>query len=435
MATADEEFLKAFHQALADKPLEPDDPWYVPIYAKATADPVQRMAQKISWSLESTQLFGGFRGTGKSTELRRLRQDLERDGSCKVVLCDMKHYLNLSTPIDISDFLISAAGALSDALAQDPELLGEDLAQRGYWQRAMDFLRRTQIEASELSASPANLKLGLHEDPSFREKLQAQMKGHLGALVNDVREFMADCVKAIRRKHGADVQLVVLFDSIEQIRGTSVNEDAVFASVETLFAGHPDKLRFESMHVIYTAPPWLKIQFPGVVNHYDGAYLLPCVKVRHHRGGTDEEGVQVLRDIVKKRGDWTRLFARADDFDHVLLATGGYLRDLFRGLMGMLMNAAQHGLPLTREAVDLEIAELRNHYLPIAGDDAAWLWQIATSHDAELPEYAKLPRLARYFDTHLLLCYRNGEEWYDLHPLIRDAVEKRLKISGRPTDG
>ena len=37
----------------------------------------------------------------------------------------MKHYFNLSTPIDISDFLISAAGALSDALATDPELSGD----------------------------------------------------------------------------------------------------------------------------------------------------------------------------------------------------------------------------------------------------------------------------------------------------------------------
>jgi hypothetical protein len=35
---------------------------------------------------------------------------------------------------------------------------------------------------------------------------------------------------------------------------------------------------------------------------------------------------------------------------------------------------------------------------------------------------AQLPDLARFLDAHLVLCYRNGHEWYDLHPLIRDTV-------------
>ena len=29
---------------------------------------------------------------------------------------------------------------------------------------------------------------------------------------------------------------------------------------------------------------------------------------------------------------------------------------------------------------------------------------------------------ARFLDTHLVLCYRNGAEWYDVHPLVRDLV-------------
>lgn len=50
------------------------------------------------------------------------------------------------------------------------------------------------------------------------------MKGRLGVLANDVREFMADCAKAVHAKHGDNTQLVVLFDSIEQIRGSSIND-------------------------------------------------------------------------------------------------------------------------------------------------------------------------------------------------------------------
>ncbi|MCA9707414.1 MAG: hypothetical protein KDK70_16300 [Myxococcales bacterium] len=429
---ADEEFLRTFYQSLADRPLEPDEAWYVPIYsgaASSRSDPVQRLARGIQWApLESVQLFSGFRGTGKSTELRRLRRDLTAQGYT-VVLCDMKHYLNLSTPVDISDFLISAAGALSDALAEDA-LLGKDLAKRDYWERAVDFLRRTEINVGNLQATTKladtaeSLRVGLRQDPAFRQLLQERMKGHLGRLVDDVRAFMADCVHALRRKH-EDAKLVVLFDSIEQIRGSSVNDAEVFSSVETLFVGHPDKLRFQGMHVVYTVPPWLKIRSPGATKLYDGGYLLPCVKVRQRSGEPFEEGLETLRRIVRERGDWARVFASQADLDHVLLQTGGYLRDLFRALQGMLMSVAERGVArLDREAIELELAGLRNDYLPISNADARWLHQVARSHEAELPAHDELPELSRYFDTHLLLCYRNGDEWYDLHPLIQETVER-----------
>ena len=82
MAAADSEFLKSFYQALSDRPLDPvdDQRMYVPLYEDPTSaptDPVHEMQTTIEWSsVESAQLFSGFRGTGKSTELRRLKRCL-----------------------------------------------------------------------------------------------------------------------------------------------------------------------------------------------------------------------------------------------------------------------------------------------------------------------------------------------------------------------
>jgi hypothetical protein len=50
------------------------------------------------------------------------------------------------------------------------------------------------------------------------------------------------------------------------------------------------------------------------------------------------------------------------------------------------------------------------------------LKNIAASHDACLPSNSKLGTLARFFDGKLVLNYRNGEDWYDVHPLIRENV-------------
>ncbi|MBK6671485.1 MAG: hypothetical protein IPG46_18155 [Actinobacteria bacterium] len=62
--------------------------------------------------------FSGFIGTGKSTELRRLRRRLEGDGNL-VLLIDMEPLLNPTAPLDITVFLTRLAGGVeNEAIAQ-----------------------------------------------------------------------------------------------------------------------------------------------------------------------------------------------------------------------------------------------------------------------------------------------------------------------------
>src|SRR5690606_16237339 len=147
---ATREQLKALYQALEDRPLEPDDPAYVPLFEEpklSAIDPVEHMATTIEFaSLESVQLFSGHRGTGKSTQLRRLKRRLQRDPTYKVVICDMEDYLPMTDEVDVVDFLLAAAGALSDALAV-PELLGSDPV-RSYWVRFTGWLHSQKIEVA-----------------------------------------------------------------------------------------------------------------------------------------------------------------------------------------------------------------------------------------------------------------------------------------------
>jgi len=36
----------------------------------------------------------------------------------------------------------------------------------------------------------------------------------------------------------------------------------------------------------------------------------------------------------------------------------------------------------------------------------------------------ELPRLAQFFDNNLVQNYRNGDDWYDIHPLLKDEINK-----------
>jgi len=102
--------LKEFYNQLVDRPLEPTDAFYEPFVESMGSDgaPIDALATRITWSeAASINLLSGQRGSGKSTELRRLRHILQEAG-CEVFLCDMRDYMNLTTPVEIKDLKLEA---------------------------------------------------------------------------------------------------------------------------------------------------------------------------------------------------------------------------------------------------------------------------------------------------------------------------------------
>lgn len=431
MKADDTRFLKTFYQQVAkDTPLDPaSDKRYEPLYEDGEEvggeDPIELMARTIEWlDGESVQLLSGFRGTGKSTELRRLRTRLNARGYL-VVLIDLEEHVNLTEAIDVSDFLMVLAGAFGDALSA-PDLLDADPGRETYWQRAVAFLTRTQVELPEISEQ--GIKASLKSDPTFRQRLQKQMSGHVGALVENVRRFFTESIAALRRKHGAEAEVVLLVDSIEHVRGTSENAERVQASVENLFAGHADKLRLPGVHVVYTVPPYLMVRYQnlGMLYGAGAVQMFPAVRIHNRKGELHKEAVEALRRVVMRRHeDAMRLFGNDELLDEVILASGGHLRDLMRLLAEVIRGA--RALPVDEATVEHALNRTRTEFLPIANNDARWLARIAETHEAALEDVSRAKDLARFLDTHVVLCYRNGAEWYDVHPLIKEVVIRQAR--------
>ena len=432
MRREEDAFLGEFFRQVSATPLDPEDPRYVPLYQESELvrfDPVDALARAISWTHgESVQLLSGFRGTGKSTELRRLKHRLESTRYI-VVLCDMEQYLNLSTPIDVTDFLLAVCGGLNEELRRR-ELLEDSLEQS--WGERLTRLFAGKIEISEVKAGAfgmsASIKASLKTDPEFKKLVQQRMAGHLGTLMNEVRGYFEMCTKAIKRRKSTPVELVLLLDSIEHIRGTTVNAHQVQSSVEHLFVSHADKLHFPGWHVIYTVPPHLKVSYGNLGSLYEpgGVKVLPAFKLRDQAGTRIERNYRVVERVVAARGDWSRLLADQAALDRLICYSGGHLRDLLR-LVGGVLTLAQR-LPVPATTVDAAIDQLGTEFLPIADDEALWLAEISRTHQISLASADRLPVLARFLDTHLALCYRNGDEWYDIHPLIADQVRAQVRL-------
>ena len=431
MTTDTRTFLRDFFRQVSDQPLGPSDERYIPLYNNAEDsgdDPVELMSRAIEWTPGgSVQLLSGFRGAGKSTELRRLERNLREKGY-KVFRCDIEDYLNLSVPVDVSDFLMAVSGAFSDAIDR-AELSGVRNTHQSYWARLVGFLNRIEFGGASATLgsdfASMTIQANLRSDPSFKSRLQEHMSGHLGALVNDVREYFESSVSNLQTPNQTDREVVLLVDSIEHFRGTFINAQDVQSSVETLFVSHAERLHLPHLHVVYTVPPYLKVRYSNLGALYapGGVHVLPALKLRSKDGAVHKRGYDAMEQIVAARGNWETLLGQRSALDKLIHFSGGHLRDLLR-LLGEVLRRATV-LPVPEKTLTASIDQLRTEFLPIAEDDARWLAEISKSHQTALPSAEHLPTLARFFDTHLALCYRNGEEWYDVHPLIFEHVNNR----------
>jgi hypothetical protein len=456
LTTSDKELLKGIYRKVKDQPLKPGTPeferFYQPIYEiPGKEDPVDFLQKAIQFSeYESLQLFSGFRGSGKTTELFRLKRRLEEEGYV-VLYVDALSYISPSDEIDISDLLIVLAGAFSDALDEWAARLEKPvkLTQETYWERIKNFLTTTTFELTEAGVSlggetPAgqvlgslkgglDLKLAIKESPTFRQNLQKLMANRIGELRASVTKFFEDGVKAVKEVWGDDKQVVYIFDSLEQLRGALTNEEGVLRSVERVFANHLNLLRLPYIHAIYTVPPWLQFVMQG-----SDIYLLPCIRLwnndaerTHYEPGWDAVRALVLKRIGQEGCE--RLFGcnlekPFTSTDDLIAVCGGHFRDLLR-LLGDIVRRTD-ALPVTPDVLKSAVMSLRDDYSPIAIEDALWLAKIAEHRTPMLPDTKSqtVSRLTRFLDTHVVLYLTNGVKWFDIHPLVRDEVAKLVKL-------
>ena len=414
--------VKKFFNTLEDQPLEPTNPYYLAFLEESDTDPIAELSNRISFSVsESVNLFSGQAGCGKSTEFRRLKRDLEADG-CVVFLLNMREYMNLCTTVEISDFLISIMTALSN---QVEERFGKAPFHRSYLECLGDFLTaEVNLENMKIKAGSADINASLKGDPIFKQRLQEGLKGHTAKIVKDAHRFCQDTVSFIRKKSkDNDKKVVLLVDSVEQIRGIGIDGSVeVHQSVQNLFLGHVTSLQIPMLHIVYTIPPYLPALVPGLGRQLGGAMLctLPSIHVKNKDNTIDQMGLDIMQEVITKRYPQWRIFFNPEQINCLAIASGGDLRDFFRLLRAALAKTKTQ--PVTDAVIEQSLNHLRREMMPIASDDKKWLQDISHNKDVNLETITQQPNLARFFDTKLVLNYRDGDDWYDIHPLLKDEI-------------
>ena len=421
------------------KPLEAGSELYVPLDedgARCERSCTEQLRRTILVNAEPTcQLFTGFPGSGKTTELKRLAAQLENehDAPTTVVFVPAHEYFDQHSPIAIADVLRVLAYCLdreaTRAEGKDPD------TEPGYLQRLWDYLTTTDVELREIGfdAYGANLMLELKQNPQFAKRAADAIKGRFQKFASEAHDTMAEAVDRLGRAPRIAAQrVVVIVDGLERLSPINESERPQLEhSVERLFVSYQDLLRIPC-HVIYTFPLWLRFRTAQLGAIYGREPLvLPMVKVSEQDGDPYRAGLAKLERIVGKRfGDhYTEVFGPQPQ--SILLplieASGGYPRDLLRMVRSLVMDA---DLPVSSVDAERVILNLAATYSDTILDSYVdLLVTVGRTHALPRRDEEQRALFGHLFEHWLILAYRNGGEWYDLHPLVRrdPLIDKRLK--------
>lgn len=300
-----------------------DAKYYIDL-SKVRGSDVIRQIERTITSLSpfdpTCQLFSGHIGCGKSTELKRLKTNLETKGFY-VVYFESTKDLDV-VDVDVSDILLAIARQVSENLEKE----GIFLEARGFkslLSQMANFLKTPidiaanvnlpgvgQLDVNsggELSFSlPAgigSITAKARNSPNLRARLRQYLEPRTTALLNAINDDLLTPARRTLKEKGK-AGLVVLVDNLDRIgnRVTPIGR----LQPAYIFIDRGNILRKLGCHVVYTIPLVLIFsnESENLKQRLGGGIppkILPMVPVRLRSGESSEPGIELMRQILLAR--------------------------------------------------------------------------------------------------------------------------------------
>lgn len=430
-------------------PLDPDERnaseaekfqrYYVEGLHGGHGDAVEQLALDIEVSSggRNAHLFSGTIGSGKSTELRRMTEQL-RQREHFAAVTNARDYLNPQIEISISELLLAMALAVWELTATAQGKNPTD-GQRWEWWKTL-FASGVELEAVDVPTTLVTAKFALVSNPTVRERIRKYHEQSLDRLVTEVHAFFEECSETLRNMRDPVAKCVLVLDSLEHFGGTAVpgEPDVVFNSLQRMFNTHARHLQLPGWTVVYSVPPLLGKLSPGIASAWgmSRTYALTSAHVFKDRSDEpDEETInQKLLPLVQKRigESWSQLLTEPQ-LRQMVEKTGGDLRDLLRCTRAALLKGLMNkSFPVADESLEQVYSDLRRPYLPLSQASRERLQVVARDFEVDnlLQDDHQWPIVMSDLAQKRILMYLNGQEWYRVHPLLRDVLKPEAPAVG-----
>jgi hypothetical protein len=424
-----------------------DRSYYIDFSSVRGGQIIEELKDNITlWSPNepTCQLFTGHIGCGKSTELLRLKDDLEKAGFL-VVYFDSSQDLDMGD-VDVGDILLVIAQEVSKSLNSLETISLEE--SKGLKDLIFGLLQNFEIsfegylpgvpggKVTASSQGQISLNAGIATitaKAKNRPDLRSQLRDYLGPRTKGIletinHELLEPAIKNLKQNNYRG--LVVIVDSLDRVDASPKPWGR--PQPEYLFMDRADQLKGLHCHLVYTMP--LALRFSQDYATLTQRFLvepkiLPMVPIQRRDGSPHLEGMALLQQMVLARAfpeltpeerleTITEIFDTPETLNLLCSASGGHVRNLLRLLTELIKKDRK--FPLSRANLENVMRAWRNQLiLTITPDDWPLLRQVKQTK--KIDDYQKYQNLIRGMSVYE---YRSQEEsWFDVNPILAEAPE------------
>jgi hypothetical protein len=431
-------------RAVSLEPLEPTDKRYTDLSKARNTRELLKLRTHLENCANNERracaAFIGHRGSGKTTELKRLEGEL---GSLYTSL-HLEVDQSLQLDCDYTDLLLWLVDSIVTYFNEKSlPLDGSKVKDVVNWfaERTIETAEavKTEVEletkAEVSSKTGANLGL-LAYSLKLLARIKARVVGnreHRKVSRQKLQYYSDELIQRVNKllAHARDTlaannrpsRLLVVQDNLDRL-----GREAALR----LFCDNGSILKRIDTDCIWTVPINSRLAPFGIHNLFDEVFSMPIIKV-HDRSGKDvEAGITGLMELVSKRIDVPAVFDSPDVVTYLVKMSGGSVRDLLR-LLGEAQLAAQVdelqkiSLESAKEAAKKLRLDFQGLFVP--GDvyypilaAVARTKQDATLTASATPDQATSNRafFAELLVNGSILEYNGDERWFDVHPVVRE---------------
>lgn len=351
-----------------------EDPRWVDTYSARGEASLKHIAQVLgvddAWQTlrdppaQGYFLFCGHRGSGKSTELRHLRNQFNSRDLYRVVFADAAVELDVHN-LRYQDILLHLAAKLAQQLAED----GRDIDRRhleplyDWFVERVEKHERTGQFAVDAKAGAegglsvpflakvfGNISTAIKSNSTYKQELRLVLENYFADFAAAFNDLAATTERELERR------LLFVVDGTDRLQ----KDDA-----HAFFVSDVYQLQQVRGLFIYCAPIHLAYEGGEVAQNFDMPFHLPMIKVENEDGSPNEDGLRAMKEMLLQRAD-ASLFD-AGVAEDLAGACGGHPRDLLRLLRHVFLRAEDGRF--TANSVQLAIRDLASEYRRIIGPD------------------------------------------------------------------
>jgi hypothetical protein len=391
--------------------------WFV----ERAGSPRRRLARFLEPHRPRKVLFVGHRGTGKSTELNKLAEEIQ----------DRFHTIGFNALTVIGranmryeDLMLGLATQVTRRCIDDG-LIGRPAAEplREGWQALADWWRqmvagfslgapRELSTIATLSTFLGEIEVGVRQSAFTREQLNALVDRQMPELVRWLNWVVGEAEKHLNPR-----SLLLVVEGLDKID---------LEAARPIFRDRAATITALNASTIYTFPISLRYtaDYQAIQRHFDHHVLLPNLRLRDADGNDDPNGQEALRRIVLNRLNEDLIHPEA--LDLLLMASGGIAVDLVK----LVNQAALYALDRSDAARRIEVGDAQNAIKELRRDMAANLslaeWRVlrARHRDRRLTNE---PDIEQLLYKGALIEYPDDPHWCDVHPVLWSLLDRYVE--------